>query len=305
MSPRTYRRVAASALAALAFIVITGAAVRLTGSGLGCPDWPTCSHDRIVAPLEYHAMVEFLNRTVTGAVSVAVIVAVLGALWRVPRRRDLVWLSFGLVAGVAAQVVLGGLTVIFHLAPPIVMGHFLLSMVLIANAVMLHHRAARPDSSVPRPRAEPGIRSAAAGMIALAAVVLVTGTVVTASGPHGGDAEVARLGFFVPDVARVHGVSVVAFLVVTIATLLVARRRAAPAVTRSGTVLLVVLLAQAAVGYTQYFLGVPVLLVAIHVAGATAVWVATLRFFLAMHDHTAPSAAPAVASAMSVPAVAP
>ena len=305
MSPRAYQRVAAAALGALAFIVVTGAAVRLTGSGLGCPDWPTCTRDRIVAPLEYHAMVEFLNRTVTGAVSVAVVVAVLGALWRVPRRTDLVWLSLGLVAGVAAQVVLGGLTVIFHLAPPVVMGHFLLSMVLIANAVVLHHRAARPEGWVTRPRAAPAVRHAAGAMIGLASVVLVTGTVVTASGPHGGDADVARLGFFVPDVARVHGVSVVGFLAVTIATLLVARRHAAPEVTRSGTVLLAVLVGQAAIGYTQYFLGVPVVLVALHVAGATAVWVATLRFFLATHDHRAPTPTPVAGVVDHVPAAAP
>jgi cytochrome c oxidase assembly protein subunit 15 len=289
VTPRVYQRVTGAALAALVFIVVTGAAVRLTGSGLGCPDWPTCNQGRIVAPLEYHAMVEFVNRTVTGAVSIAVIVAVLGAFWRVPRRADLVWLSLGLVAGVAAQVVLGGLTVLFHLAPPIVMGHFLLSMVLIANAVALHERAARPDGAVARSRAPAAIRAMAGSLVGGATVVLVTGTVVTASGPHGGDTEAARLDFFVPDVARVHGASVVVFLVITIATLLASRRVAAPTVARRGTTLLVVVVAQAAVCYTQYFTGVPVLLVGVHVAGAVAVWIASLRFFLGTREHVPPS----------------
>ncbi|MDP1804751.1 MAG: COX15/CtaA family protein, partial [Acidimicrobiales bacterium] len=140
LSPPAYRRVTLFALLALAFIVVTGGAVRLTGSGLGCPDWPTCAENRVVAPWEYHAMVEFVNRTITGLVSMAVMLAVLGSLVRRPRRRDLLWLSVGLVAGVLGQIVLGGLTVLFHLTPGFVMAHFLLSMVLIANAVVLHHR---------------------------------------------------------------------------------------------------------------------------------------------------------------------
>src|SRR5687768_8308296 len=113
LTPAAYRRVTLAAVLALGFIIVSGAAVRLTGSGLGCPDWPTCADGRVVAPLEYHAMVEFVNRTVTGLVSVAVMVAVLGSLVRRPRRSDLVWLSLGLVAGVAAQIVLGGLVVLF------------------------------------------------------------------------------------------------------------------------------------------------------------------------------------------------
>ena len=148
LSPAAYRRVTLVALVALAFIIVSGAAVRLTGSGLGCPDWPTCADNRVVAPLEYHAMVEFVNRTVTGLVSVAVILAVLGSLRRTPRRRDLTWLSVGLVAGVVGQIVLGGLTVLFELRPGFVMAHFLLSMVILADAVVLHDRAGRPDDAV-------------------------------------------------------------------------------------------------------------------------------------------------------------
>lgn len=282
LTPEGYRRITAAALVALSLIVVSGAAVRLTGSGLGCPDWPTCEEGRLVAPMEYHAMVEFLNRTVTGLVSVAVALAVLGSVVRVPRRRDLLWLSLGLVAGVAAQVVLGGLTVLFHLSPPLVMAHFLLSMVLIANAVVLHHRAAH-DGGPAVPLVSGEVAAMTRILVAAAAVVLVTGTVVTASGPHGGDEDVERLGFFLPDVARVHGIAVVLFLALTLLTLWRAHREGAPGeVRRAGEVLLVVLCGQAAVGYVQYFTGVPELLVGVHVAGAVAVWIAVLRVTLSV-----------------------
>jgi len=282
VSPSAYRRVTALALAALVFIVITGGAVRLTDSGLGCPDWPTCADERVVAPWEYHAMVEFVNRTITGLVSVAVMLAVLGSLYRVPRRPDLVWLSVGLVAGVIGQIVLGGLTVLFHLKPQFVMAHFLLSMVLVANAVVLHHRAGRPPGPT-RPVVDRELNVLGGAVVAAAALVLFLGTVVTATGPHGGDPDVERLPFFLPDVARLHGIGVALFLVVTLAAVVRAVRARAPApVLRRGEVLLAALVAQAGVGYVQYFTGVPALLVGIHIAGATAVWVATLRFFLSL-----------------------
>jgi cytochrome c oxidase assembly protein subunit 15 len=286
LTPRAYARITFAALVALAAIIVTGAAVRLTGSGLGCPEWPTCGGGRVVAPLEYHAMVEFVNRVVTGVVSVAVIVAVLGALARVPRRRDLTLLALGLVAGVAGQVVLGGLVVLSHLWPPLVMGHFALSIVLLTNATVLHHRASQPDDAEPALCVSGEHLMLARLLLAAAAVVLLLGTLVTGSGPHAGshDGElIERLPFDVGAVARLHGVSVIVFLVITIATAVLLRRDGAPAdVMQRVTTLLVVLCAQAAVGYTQYFTGVPPLLVGIHIAGAVAVWWATLRLLLSM-----------------------
>ncbi len=287
LSPPAYRRVTLFALLALSFIVVTGAGVRLTGSGLGCPDWPTCAENRLVAPWEYHAMVEFVNRTITGLVSVAVMLAVLGSLVRVPRRKDLLWLSVGLVAGVLGQIVLGGLTVIFHLKPGFVMAHFLLSMVLIANAVVLHHRAGRPAGPT-RPAVGPDLLTLGRLVIAASALTIFLGTVVTASGPHGGDEEVERLPFLLPDVTRLHGISVVLFLALTLVVLW--RLRSAGVdreLQRRSEVLLAVLVAQAALGYVQYFAGVPALLVGFHVAGATAVWIAVLRLHLAFRTPVA------------------
>ena len=201
ITPGAYRRLTLGALLLLAAIVVSGAAVRLTGSGLGCPDWPNCDDGRLVAPIEKHALVEFTNRTITGLVSVAVILAVLGSIWRVPRRRDLTWLSCGLVAGVVAQIVLGGVTVLVDLSPPFVMAHFLLSMALLADAVVLHDRAIQPDGPRRRP-VVPEIATAVWVLVGAAALVLFTGTIVTGSGPHGGDEHVRRLDFFIPDVAR-------------------------------------------------------------------------------------------------------
>lgn len=296
LSPVAYRRITLFALLALAFIVVTGAGVRLTGSGLGCTDWPTCEEGRLtpVDATDVHAMVEFVNRTITGLVSVAVILAVLGSLLRRPRRRDLTRWSLGLVAGVLGQIVLGGLTVLFELAPPFVMGHFILSMVLLWNAVVLHHRAGRPDGPS-RPVVGPDLVGLGRLLLGAGALVVLTGTVVTAAGPHAGDASARRLDVAVSTVARIHGTSVLLFLVLTLCTLWVAARDRAPGTVHDALrLLLAVLVAQAAVGYTQYFTGVPAVLVGVHILGAVSVWIAVVRVGLVMREVAPVAAPPAV-----------
>ena len=280
LSPLAYRRVTFWVLAALAVIVVSGAAVRLSGSGLGCTDWPNCEQGRL-APSEMSdapAMIEFTNRMVTGIVSIAVIVAVLGARRRRIRRPDLELLAWGLVVGVIAQILLGGLVVLFDLSPRLVMGHFALSMLIVWNAVVLHHRAGLPDD---RPDPHPSAGSVgplARVVVAAAGIVVFTGTVVTAAGPHAGDSQAARLDLAIHDAARVHGVAVVILLGLTIAFRKAAADEGAPGEVRTaGRVLFLVLLAQGAIGYVQYFTGVPVLLVALHICGALAVWVAATR----------------------------
>jgi cytochrome c oxidase assembly protein subunit 15 len=284
LSPRRYQRITLVAVFLLAFIVVTGGAVRLAGSGLGCPDWPTCDRGQVVAPAEFHAWVEFGNRLVTGLVSAAVMLAVLGSLIRRPRRRDLVLLSLGLVAGVAAQIVLGGLVVLFHLAPPLVMAHFSLSMLIVLDAVVLHHRASQPDTGRSVAMVGPDqvrmVRLLAAG----AAVVIFLGTVTTASGPHPGSNKgqiVDRLPIALHDAARMHGLAVALFLGFTLFTMWSLAASGAPRpVLQRAEILALVLVAQAAVGYIQYFTRLPVVLVGVHIAGATAVWVATLHLNL-------------------------
>jgi cytochrome c oxidase assembly protein subunit 15 len=200
----------------------------------------------------------------------------------VPRRRDLTWLSVGLVAGVLAQILIGAAVVLLDLSPRVVMVHFLVSMVLVANAAVLHHRAGEPDGAR-RPVVAPVVRSLGRLLLAAATLVLVLGTVVTASGPHAGDEQAERLDLVVGDVARLHGIAVVLLLALTLVTLWVLRREGAPArVHDAASTLLAVEVAQGAVGYAQYFSGVPAWLVAIHIVGAIAVWLATIRFVLVL-----------------------
>lgn len=290
ISPERYRAITVVALAALAVIIVTGAAVRLSGSGLGCSDWPFCEEDQFRPDFEYHALVEFVNRIITGIVSIAVIAAVLGSLARRPRRRDLTLWSLGLVAGVLGQIVLGGLVVIYHLTPWLVISHFLLSIVLIWNAVVLHHRSGIPDHLIDAARMQDtGHAPLRVHLVRLTSLLtagaVVTGTIVTASGPHGGDEDVERLGFDVPDVARVHGSMVVALCIVAIGVAIVLRREGDPPehIARSNAVL-TALVAQAAIGYVQYFNDVPEVLVGFHVAGSVALVTVVLRMHLAVAD---------------------
>lgn len=280
---RGYRRVTFLAVAALSAIIVSGGAVRLTDSGLGCPDWPTCSRHSFVAPWQYHAVVEFANRCFTGLVVAAVVLAVAGALMRRPRRRDLVALSLGLVAGVVAQIILGGLTVLFKLAPPFVMAHFLLSIALLWDAVVLHHRAGQPPTA---PQRVVGREIVWLGrlIMAVTAAVIVMGTVVTGAGPHAGNAQTPRLGVSFRSVAEVHASIVMLLLGLTLASLFALHVARAPRrVQRAGGVMLGVMAAQAVVGYAQYFTKVPALAVGIHIAGATAVWIAVVQFNLFLH----------------------
>jgi heme a synthase len=303
LTPTQYRRITLVAVVLLAIIIVTGGAVRLSGSGLGCPDWPNCEPGRLTPhrASDVNAMIEFVNRVFTGLVSITVIVAVLGSLLRVPRRRDLVWLSAGLVIGVFAQAVLGGLTVLFDLQPPFVMAHFLLSLALLADALMLYRRAG--DEPGPAHLVTvPLVRTLGRLLLVAATIVIVTGTVVTSTGPHGGDRHAKRFAFDIRVVARIHGTSVILFLALILITFWVVRRTRAPreVQTRLGT-LLAVVVAQAAIGYAQYLTGIPALLVGFHLVGATLMWAAVIWFYLGLFGRAGAEAdAPDVAHAQAL-----
>lgn len=298
LSPRAFRWIAVVATVFVAVIIVSGGAVRLTESGLGCPSWPNCEPGSLAprAESDSHAMVEFVNRTFTGLISLAVIAAVLGSLLRRPRRRDLVWLSLGLVGGVVGQIVLGGITVLTDLHPAAVMSHFLLSIVLLTDAIVLCVRAGYPDDSVTRQVVPRAVVRYAWLLALVASVVVVTGTVVTNTGPHAGDREAKRFDLTLPQVARVHGTSVVVFLALVLLGLWIARRAGALEHLQSRfTLLLAAVVVQGAIGYWQYFTGVPALLVGVHLAGATLVWTATMLLLLACYGPTPVPAAPAAA----------
>jgi cytochrome c oxidase assembly protein subunit 15 len=286
----TFRLLTRAAVVLLALIVVSGGAVRLTGSGLGCPTWPQCGDGSFVTRPEYdiHGVVEFGNRVVTLIVGLLVLALPLVALTlekvSTPRgerrRRDLVLLSFGLWLGYLGQAVLGGLTVLFHLHPALVAGHFLLSMALLLDAVVLDVRARRDPSPHRAPQRE--MRLLASVLTLTAAVVLVIGTVVTGSGPHSGDSEdLRRFGFDVESVSQLHADVAMLLTGLVIAALIAVRlARASQGARRSADLLALVVVAQVALGFTQYFLDVPAGLVAFHLLGATLVWIFALRLQL-------------------------
>ena len=289
LPPRSYQLVTLAALAALAFIIVSGGAVRLTGSGLGCPDWPTCAKGHVVAPLGYHPMIEFVNRVVTGLVSVAVILAALGAHLRSPRRRDLTLLAWGLVAGLVAQIVLGGETVRHRLNPAFVQAHFLLSILVVWDAVVLHHRAGLADGVPRQPLLGRPLLGLSRLIVVLAGLTVVAGTVVTGSGPHGGDDKVRRWQLNLHRVTQIHGSAGVILLATAGATFWLLRRQGVTGLAEHRLrQLLEAVAVQIAIGYTQYFLGVPVLLVGFHLFGAVLVWTAALRFALAASSGATP-----------------
>lgn len=286
-SAQRYRQIAVIALVALSVIIVTGASVRLTGSGLGCDDWPNCSSERLIDVSSKHAAIEQLNRLFTGVVGAAVIAAVLGAHRRPPRRLDLIILAWLLVLGVVANAVLGGISVLVDLHPMAVQGHLLLSMGLIVAGTMLVRRAGEPDG-VPR---EVVVSTPTQRLVwlhfALTCAAIFTGTLVTGSGPHAGDENAQRFGFDIGAVARVHAVTVLTTIAVTLLiiwrTRSVARDRKALVPILSTWMFVGVL--QAVLGYVQYLTDVPALLVGIHVAGATAVMIVSTVLLL---DTTRP-----------------
>jgi cytochrome c oxidase assembly protein subunit 15 len=277
-----FRRVAYLALAALTVIVFTGAAVRLTDSGLGCATWPRCD-GAIYPPLQIHALIEFGNRMITGLVGVIVAIAAVLSLTRRPFRKDLAWLAWSLPLGVVGQAVLGGYTVREHLAPGFVMSHFLLSMVIIAFAFALAWASAHEPGSRPR-SSDRTLVWCVRGLAVLCGLTLVAGTAATAAGPHSGGhvgQHIVRLTIEGPNTlewaVHQHATIAVVFGVATIGVWLLKRSRGgALDPLEPLTVLAILLAAQGLVGSVQYELKLPAEMVWVHVVLATLTWLVTL-----------------------------
>ncbi len=280
VSPDAFTKLALFALIGLSVIIVTGGAVRLTGSGLGCPDWPTCQGQQYVAQLSFHPMIEFVNRVITIVMTAAVIISAGAAFLRKPFRKDLAWLSLGMIIGLIAQIILGGITVIEKLAPPYVMAHFLLSLIIVLDALVLYKRSVTSDknpvSMVPKETIWLGKL-----MIANLAAVLIIGTAVTGSGPHSGSPISPRLPFPLRAVAQLHADGVLLLVGLTLASVFLLSATNAPEkVQQRGRTLLWVMAGQATLGYIQYFSKLPVLLVGFHIAGATLVWILMIWHYL-------------------------
>ena len=306
VTPQQYAYTAYVALGALTLIVLSGAAVRLTGSGLGCPDWPRC-YGNAYPPLTTHAVIEFSNRMITAPISLAAGAAWLFALRRRPYRRDLMWLGALLPLGVIGQAVLGGFTVRGALDYGWVMGHFALSMLILLAAAVLAWRAGEPlgtgEAASPSQSADGRLlgRGASAGeqaadppdrrlilslrwLVALGALTIFAGTAATAAGPHAGGSpgqKINRLNFdghgTMDFVIHRHGEIALVFGLAAVAIWWMARRRhARPLVQRSLTVLCVLLALQGAVGLDQYETHLPTQLVWVHVGLACGAWLAAI-----------------------------
>ncbi len=282
VTPVQYRRVAYATLAALTLIVLTGAAVRLTGSGLGCPDWPKCGGSAL-PPLSTHALIEFGNRVVSGIVGVITVVAAVLAFTRRPFRRDLALLALTLPLGVLAQAVLGGITVDEKLAPGFVMAHFGLSMIILIGAVALAWRSRYEIGARPRATDRSAVWSVRA-LAPLAALTIFAGTATTAAGPHAGGSpgqRIHRLHFKGEDtltwMVHRHATIAALFGIAVIGVWLLWRRRGASEdALEPLTVLGVLLAAQGLVGSVQYELKLPTDMVWVHVMLATFSWLAVL-----------------------------
>jgi cytochrome c oxidase assembly protein subunit 15 len=304
VTPERYALFTRIALVMFTLIVVTGVAVRVTGSGLGCPTWPKCTETSLYTELNTHGVIEFGNRMLTSLVSFAALAAFAGAFRRRPYRRDLMLLGALLPLGVVAQILLGGFTVRFDLAPGFVMSHYMLSMLILVGCVLLDWRAHREpdDMAVAVDGGDRWLARASWGLFALGAVTIFAGTAATAAGPHTGgtgtDDVVPRLVF--------KGANTLNFVIeqhARLATLLglaavglwiLARRRGVPATQRAPlTILCWLLAAQGVIGGVQYQLELPAEIVWVHASLAAATWLAVVRVVVAAGGIPAARAAPA------------
>ncbi|MEU6801357.1 COX15/CtaA family protein [Streptomyces neyagawaensis] len=286
--PRTVRRAALAALVMAVVIVVTGGAVRLTGSGLGCPTWPKCTDDSLTATREMgvHGVIEFGNRMLTYVLCAAVGWAIIAARSRKPYRRDLTrlgWTQFWVVMG---NAVLGGIVVLVGLNPYTVAAHFLLSTALIAVAAVMWHRT-REGEGAPRPLVGTAVRQLVWILVGVTVLLIAVGTVVTGAGPHAGDSsEVERIPLNWETITKLH--AVLAWIVVTLTFALWFVLKAVDAPRdplRRTRDLFLVLLAQGVIGYVQYFTDLPEVLVGAHMLGSCLVWIATLRVLLSLRER--------------------
>ncbi len=294
-APRTVERAALSALVMSVLIVVTGGAVRLTGSGLGCPTWPKCTEDSLTTThaMGLHGAIEFGNRMLTYVLCAAVGWAIVAARAAEPHRRDLTRLGWAQFWVVMSNAILGGIVVLVGLNPYTVAAHFLLSSALIAVATVMWQRT-REGGGEPRPLVGKAVQQLVWFLVAASVLVIAVGTVVTGAGPHAGDSsEVERIPVDWETVAKLHAVLAWIVVTLTFALWFVLKAVDAPKGPLDRTrELFVVLLAQGAVGYVQYFTHLPEVLVAAHMLGSTVMWIWVLRVLLSLRER--PAAEPVI-----------
>ncbi|MFH0520529.1 heme A synthase [Streptomyces sp. M41] len=286
--PRTVRRAALAALVMSVLIVVTGGAVRLTGSGLGCPTWPKCTDDSLTATSEMglHGAIEFGNRMLTYVLCAAVGWAIIAARSTKPHRRDLTRLGWAQFWIVMSNAVLGGIVVLVGLNPYTVAAHFVATSALIAVATVMWQRTREGDAPS-RPLVGKAVQQLVWVLIVASVLLILVGTVVTGAGPHAGDSsEVERMPVDWEAVSKLHAVLAWIVVTLTFALWFVLKAVDAPKGPLHRTRdLFLVLLAQGAIGYVQYFTDLPELLVGLHMFGSAVTWIAVLRVLLALRER--------------------
>jgi cytochrome c oxidase assembly protein subunit 15 len=286
VTPAFLRRLTTLDVVLLLAVIVSGAVVRLSNSGLGCRDWPNCSATQLVSVATNHAAIEQINRILSGLIGIPLALTVFAAYQLRPRRGDLVVRAWVLLALFLGEAVVGGLSVKLELAWFSVMSHFLLAIALLSVALQIRQRVREPAG----PRV-PVVEPAAQWLVRVVYVwtigVLVLGTLVTAAGPHGGDRDAKRIGIPITDLARTHAVAVDLLVVLTLVTTIVLVRTGAPRpVLTAASFTIGAMVAQGILGYVQYAEAVPAVLVGFHVFGAALVFTAVQQLALSI---TAPS----------------
>ncbi|MFJ5273999.1 heme A synthase [Streptomyces sp. NPDC088358] len=287
---RTVRRAALAALVMSVVIVVTGGAVRLTGSGLGCPTWPKCTDDSLTttSAMGFHGVIEFTNRMLTYVLCAAVGWAIIAARSEKPWRRDLTRLGWAQFWIVMSNAILGGVVVLVGLNPYTVAAHFLLSTALITVATVMWQRT-REGSAAPRPLVGKAVQQLVWCLVAATVVLIAVGTVVTGAGPHAGDSsEVDRMHVSWENVAKLHAVLAWIVVTLTFALWFVLKAVDAPRGPLDRTRdLFLILLGQGVIGYVQYFTDLPEALVGLHMFGSCLVWIGVLRVLLSLRERPA------------------
>ncbi|KMS69944.1 cytochrome B561 [Streptomyces viridochromogenes] len=287
-TPRTVQRAALAALVMSVLIVVTGGAVRLTGSGLGCPTWPKCTDDSLTATSEMglHGAIEFGNRMLTYVLCAAVGWAIIAARSEKPYRRGLTRLGWAQFWIVMSNAVLGGIVVLVGLNPYTVAAHFVATSALIAVATVMWQRTREGDSA-PRPLVGKAVQQLVWVLVGASVLLILVGTVVTGAGPHAGDSsEVERMPVDWETVTKLHAVLAWIVVTLTFALWFVLKAVDAPKGPLNRTRdLFLVLLAQGVIGYVQYFTDLPEILVGLHMLGSAVTWIAVLRVMLALRER--------------------
>ncbi|MEV0917269.1 COX15/CtaA family protein [Streptomyces sp. NPDC049967] len=287
-SPRTVRRAAMSAVVMAVAIVVTGGAVRLTGSGLGCPTWPKCTDESLTATsaMGFHGAIEFGNRMLTYVLCAAVGWAIIAARSAKPRRRSVTrlgWAQFWVVMG---NAVLGGIVVLVGLNPYTVAAHFLLSTALLTLALVTWQRTREGDTA-PRPLVGKAVSQLTWLLVVAAGLLIAVGTVVTGAGRHAGDSsDVHRIPIDWKTIAQLHADLAWVVVALTVALWFVLKAVDAPVgPLHRARDLFLILMAQGVIGYVQYFTDTPEILVGLHMFGSCLVWIGVVRVLLSQRER--------------------